>query len=199
MIKVDDAEHYEETSEPSASSLGARSKRTVDELMQDHVDMLDSCMKDLGLTQGKLLRIHAKLMTGCTMFATYTANLTKSLYSADADLVSQTAKAAAKSKTPTAPAQEYDPNRIARMEDTLKRVRGSLQSSSEDPHRQSELLRCHRDISLVEPCQQIDSSRGSEARRLAWLKSSQFSAWCGLTAVMKRCYDLHERECTLMI
>ena len=121
MIKVDNAEHYDDTNKESASRLGARSKRTVDELMQDHVDMLDSCMKDLGLTQGKLLRIHAKLMTGCTMFATYTANLTKSLYSADADLVAQAAKTATKTKAPTAAPQEYDPNRIARMEDTLKR------------------------------------------------------------------------------
>ncbi|RMZ81746.1 hypothetical protein DV738_g2082, partial [Chaetothyriales sp. CBS 135597] len=80
MAVVDDAETGESAVEPknARSLLNPRSsKRTVDELMQDHLDMLDSCMKDLGLTQGKLLRIHAKLMTGCTMFATYTTNLTK--------------------------------------------------------------------------------------------------------------------------
>ncbi|RMD40804.1 hypothetical protein DV735_g4332, partial [Chaetothyriales sp. CBS 134920] len=87
--------------------------RTVDELMQDHLDMLDSCMKDLGLTQGKLLRIHAKLMTGCTMFATYTTNLTKSLYAADSDLA---AAAAAGSLT-----IDHDPTRLGRMEETLRR------------------------------------------------------------------------------
>jgi hypothetical protein len=57
-------------------------------VMQDHLDMLDSCMKDLGLTQGKLLKIHAKLMTGCTLFAQYTASLSRSLYAADPDLAS---------------------------------------------------------------------------------------------------------------
>ncbi|KAI9800861.1 MAG: hypothetical protein M1825_003644 [Sarcosagium campestre] len=53
--------------------------RTVDELMQDHVDFLDTCLKECMLTNSKLLRIHAKIMTTCTMFATYTSYLTKSL------------------------------------------------------------------------------------------------------------------------
>lgn len=121
MTKVDDAELDEESLKAAKPQLAPRSKRTVDELMQDHVDMLDSCMKDLGLTQGKLLRIHAKLTTGCTMFATYTANLTKSLYSADGDLVSEATRAAAKGKSSSTVAAEHDPNRIVRMEDTLKR------------------------------------------------------------------------------
>ncbi|PHH90926.1 hypothetical protein CDD83_2225 [Cordyceps sp. RAO-2017] len=36
--------------------------RTVDELMQDHVDFLDTCLKECMLTNSKLLRIHSKLM-----------------------------------------------------------------------------------------------------------------------------------------
>src|SRR6185437_17004017 len=89
-------------------------------------DMLDSCMKDLGLTQGKLLRIHAKLMTGCTMFATYTSNLSRSLYAADPDLaassnVSDKNSVHLRQASTTSTAAEPDPNRILRMEDTLKR------------------------------------------------------------------------------
>ena len=102
MAKGDDAELADNTSEKTKSVLKPRTKRTVDELMQGHLDMLDSCMKDLGLTQGKLLRIHSKLMTGCTLFATYTSSLSKSLVSATAVI-------------------DFDPNRISRMEETLKR------------------------------------------------------------------------------
>ncbi len=70
------------TTASASSTTNPKTKRTVDELMQDHLDMLDSCMKDLGLTQGKLLKIHAKLMMGCTMFATYTSSFSRSLYAA---------------------------------------------------------------------------------------------------------------------
>ncbi|KPI44069.1 Spindle pole body component alp4 [Cyphellophora attinorum] len=85
MTKVDDAEFGDQNEERPRSQLKPRTKRTVDELMQDHLDMLDSCMKDLGLTQGKLLRIHEKLMVGCTMFASYTARFTRDLNAADDD------------------------------------------------------------------------------------------------------------------
>jgi gamma-tubulin complex component 2 len=85
MTKVDDAEFGDHNEERPRSQLKPRTKRTVDELMQDHLDMLDSCMKDLGLTQGKLLRIHEKLMVGCTMFASYTTRFTRDLNAADGD------------------------------------------------------------------------------------------------------------------
>src|SRR2546423_15139575 len=90
MAKVDESESLEnEPRRMLSTSKPIKIKRTVDELMQDHLDMLDSCMKDLGLTQGKLLKIHAKLMTGCTLFAQYTASLSRSLYAADPDLASE--------------------------------------------------------------------------------------------------------------
>ena len=101
--------------------------------MQDHLDMLDSCMKDLGLTQGKLLKIHAKLMMGCTMFATYTSSLSRSLYAADPDLVNITVSTTesgrnmpghrhtSSSTHPAAGGAELDPNRMARMDETLKK------------------------------------------------------------------------------
>ncbi|KAL2134770.1 hypothetical protein VTI74DRAFT_10844 [Chaetomium olivicolor] len=64
--------------------------RTVDELMQDHVDFLDTCLKECMLTNSKLLRIHSKLMQTCTVFATYTNWLSRELEKTDPDLSSNT-------------------------------------------------------------------------------------------------------------
>jgi len=121
MAKVDDAEHGDRADGRAKPTLKPRTKRTVDELMQDHVDMLDSCLKGLGLTQAKLLRIHAKLITGCTMFATYTTNLSRSLYAADPGLASEAESAAGGRHGSVTSVPEPDPNRIVRMEDTLKK------------------------------------------------------------------------------
>ncbi|KAI9171189.1 Spindle pole body component alp4 [Paramyrothecium foliicola] len=60
--------------------------RTVDELMQDHVDFLDTCLKECMLTNSKLLRVHSKLMQTCTIFAGYTNWLTRELEKSDPDL-----------------------------------------------------------------------------------------------------------------
>ncbi|OAA61452.1 Spc97/Spc98-like protein [Cordyceps fumosorosea ARSEF 2679] len=65
---------------------GSSSSRTVDELMQDHVDFLDTCLKECMLTNSKLLKIHAKLMLTCTMFANYTKFLSQELDKIDPDL-----------------------------------------------------------------------------------------------------------------
>lgn len=134
MLKVDAAENAFQQPLSSQATNSAdlpphlKSKRTVDELMQDHLDMLDSCMKDLGLTQGKLLRIHAKLMTGCTMFATYTSNLTRNLYAADQDFsflhTDPNGKQAEKVKAnfrqfSGAAIPAPDPERLTRIEETL--------------------------------------------------------------------------------
>ncbi|KAL2200414.1 Spc98 family-domain-containing protein [Corynascus similis CBS 632.67] len=69
---------------PDGSITGVT--RTVDELMQDHVDFLDTCLKECMLTNSKLLRIHSKLMQTCTVFATYTNWLSRELEKADPDL-----------------------------------------------------------------------------------------------------------------
>ncbi|KAK4156209.1 Spc98 family-domain-containing protein [Chaetomidium leptoderma] len=69
---------------PNGSTTGVT--RTVDELMQDHVDFLDTCLKECMLTNSKLLRIHSKLMQTCTVFATYTNWLSRELEKADPDL-----------------------------------------------------------------------------------------------------------------
>jgi gamma-tubulin complex component 2 len=60
--------------------------RTVDELMHDHVNFLDTCLKECMLTNSRLLRIHSKLMQTCTMFATYTGWLSRELEKRDPDL-----------------------------------------------------------------------------------------------------------------
>ncbi|GLI82084.1 gamma tubulin complex Spc97/GCP2 subunit Alp4 [Penicillium ochrochloron] len=88
--------------------------RTVDELMQDHVDFLDTCLKECMLTQAKLLKIHSKLMTCCTMFGQWTASsLSRALSSADPDLAGD--------KAGGPDARPYDPSRIVKLEETLKR------------------------------------------------------------------------------
>jgi gamma-tubulin complex component 2 len=107
MVKVDDAERDDTEGEQPKAGLNVKSKPTVDELMQDHVDMLDSCMKDLGLTQAKLLRLHAKLMTGCGMFAAYVEYITKSIYEADTSI--------AGGGGPT------DPARMKRIEESIRK------------------------------------------------------------------------------
>ncbi|KAF2772298.1 hypothetical protein EJ03DRAFT_380720 [Teratosphaeria nubilosa] len=58
---------------------GSQVKRTVDELMQDHVDFLATCLKECMLTNAKLLRINSKVMSTCTLFANYTNSLTRNL------------------------------------------------------------------------------------------------------------------------
>jgi gamma-tubulin complex component 2 len=127
MVKVDESETLEnEPPHVLDASKPIKIKRTVDELMQDHLDMLDSCMKDLGLTQGKLLKIHAKLMTGCTLFAQYTASLSRSLYAADPDLASVSDHSGKDSSfnvrnTSAAPLSDADPDRLMKMDVTLKR------------------------------------------------------------------------------
>lgn len=68
------------------NSSGTKLGRTVDELMQDHVDFLDTCLKECMLTNSKLLRIHSKLMQTCTVFATYTNWLSRELEKSDPDL-----------------------------------------------------------------------------------------------------------------
>ncbi|KAF2826551.1 hypothetical protein CC86DRAFT_31849 [Ophiobolus disseminans] len=68
---------------------GPQVKRTVDELMQDHVDFLATCLKECMLTNSKLLKINNKIMGTCEMFATFTYSLSRYLITGDPDLVAQ--------------------------------------------------------------------------------------------------------------
>ncbi|KAK3176796.1 hypothetical protein OEA41_008121 [Lepraria neglecta] len=60
--------------------------RTVDELMEDHVDFLDTCLKECMLMNSKLLKIHSKLTSACQMFATYTSTLSRTLFTCSPSL-----------------------------------------------------------------------------------------------------------------
>lgn len=121
--------------------------RTVDELMQDHVDFLDTCLKECMLTNSKLLRvctirslmfhhvqvayeclqIHYKIMTACTLFATYTAYLSRTLFTADPDLAGSASAEAfllsqTTSKQPIPPsATAFDPTRLDKLDDILQK------------------------------------------------------------------------------
>lgn len=60
------------------------------------------------------MQIHSKLMTCCTMFASWTAaSLARALASADPELSG--------GKVPGTDNRAYDPTRIGKLEDTLKR------------------------------------------------------------------------------
>ncbi|USP80522.1 spindle pole body component 97 [Curvularia clavata] len=116
-------------------SGGPQVKRTVDELMQDHVDFLATCLKECMLTNSKLLRINNKIMQTCSMFASFTYSLSRYLITGDPDLVAQINATLAppqpskSSKAPAAPLLAathrptsqfvYDPQRVDKMFDML--------------------------------------------------------------------------------
>ncbi|KAF7186568.1 Spindle pole body component alp4 [Pseudocercospora fuligena] len=104
--------HAEKDDGPiSADSVDSNVKRTVDELMQDHIDMLATCLKECMLTNSKLLRINSKVMSTCTLFANYTASLSRYLAGADPDLASSPAPNASTSSSRTA----YDPAKLDKL------------------------------------------------------------------------------------
>jgi gamma-tubulin complex component 2 len=121
MARLSEAEASESVAE------GGKVKRTVDELMQDHVDFLATCLKECMLTNSKLLRvcfsvcllqahwlmniqINSKVMATCTMFAEYTTSLSRGLAVSDPDLAnSESAKG------------KHDPSKLDKIDDILKR------------------------------------------------------------------------------
>ncbi|KAH8079060.1 Spc98 family-domain-containing protein [Cristinia sonorae] len=58
--------------------LEAGKVETVDQLLRDHVDFLDTCLKECMLTSSKLLRAYSRLIVTCSTFALYTSSFTKS-------------------------------------------------------------------------------------------------------------------------
>ncbi|KAH7918446.1 hypothetical protein BV22DRAFT_1134588 [Leucogyrophana mollusca] len=50
---------------------------TVDQLMMNHADFLDTCLKGCMLTSSKLLNTHSRLMVTCSTFAQYTSAFSK--------------------------------------------------------------------------------------------------------------------------
>lgn len=69
----------QEVLEPNWRALEAKLSKvvTVDQLLRDHVDFLDTCMKECMLTSSKLLNAFSKLIVTCSTFALYTTSFTK--------------------------------------------------------------------------------------------------------------------------
>ncbi|EGO19871.1 hypothetical protein SERLADRAFT_418154 [Serpula lacrymans var. lacrymans S7.9] len=69
-----------EVLEPNWRNLEAKLTKvtTVDQLLRDHVDFLDTCLKECMLTSSKLLRVYSRLIVTCSTFALYTASFSKS-------------------------------------------------------------------------------------------------------------------------
>ncbi|KAG6828440.1 hypothetical protein H0H92_007967 [Tricholoma furcatifolium] len=51
---------------------------TVDQLLRDHVDFLETCLKECMLTSSKLLKAYSRLIVTCSTFALYAASFSKS-------------------------------------------------------------------------------------------------------------------------
>ncbi|KAL1648739.1 gamma tubulin complex Spc97/GCP2 subunit Alp4 [Diplodia intermedia] len=104
---------------------GPQVKRTVDELMQDHVDFLATCLKECMLTNAKLLKINSKILNTCTMFANYTSSLSRYLVSADADLATGNSNNPSAStgtdKGSSARSFAFDPSKLGKMIDLLQK------------------------------------------------------------------------------
>ncbi|KAF9259258.1 hypothetical protein L218DRAFT_933944 [Marasmius fiardii PR-910] len=73
-----------EVLEPNWRTLEAKLDKvtTVDQLLRDHVDFLDTCLKECMLTSRKLLEAYSKLIVTCSTFALYTTSFNKSANSA---------------------------------------------------------------------------------------------------------------------
>jgi gamma-tubulin complex component 2 len=125
----------------------AQVKRTVDELMQDHVDFLATCLKECMLTNSKLLRvchisspllssiiltiffiqINSKILATCTMFANFTSSLSRYLVAADPDLANSSTAAPANVKPShghsksSSTSVAYDPAKVNKMFDILNK------------------------------------------------------------------------------
>ncbi|KAI0338339.1 hypothetical protein BDW22DRAFT_1460019 [Trametopsis cervina] len=59
------------------SKLEGSKIETVDQLLRDHVDFLDTCLKECMLTSDRLLKMCSRLLFVCSAFAVYTASFTK--------------------------------------------------------------------------------------------------------------------------
>lgn len=119
-----------EVVEPNWAKLMKRLEevKTVDQLMQHHVDFLDTCLKECMLTNSKLLKvcpnpnasrppltpqIHSKLLVTCSMFATYTSHLSRSLIAADPELASPSVRFESGKNLP------FDPENMTKLNENL--------------------------------------------------------------------------------
>ena len=114
MSRVKASESTESELPTAIQPPSRQQKRTVDELMQDHVDFLATCLKECMLTNSKLLRINSKVMDTCTLYADYTASLSRNLAAADPDLAGITLEGHSAGVT-------HDPTRLVKLQESLVR------------------------------------------------------------------------------
>ncbi|KAI9657133.1 MAG: hypothetical protein M1821_003299 [Bathelium mastoideum] len=103
--------------------------RTVDELMQDHVDFLATCLQECMLTNSKLLRINSKVIATCTMFANFTATLSRYLAAADPELAKPRGASEVTADTKhlsTSSNPQYDPTRLDKMIEILSKYEANF-------------------------------------------------------------------------
>jgi len=69
-----------EALEPNWRSLEVKLAKvtTVDQLLRDHSDFLDTCLKESMLTSARLLSAYSRMITTCSTFAVYSAKFTAS-------------------------------------------------------------------------------------------------------------------------
>lgn len=122
-----------EVIEPNWDTMQQRIEKvtTVDELMQAHVDFLDTNLKECMLTNSKLIKvpsicnltltklpliyqqIHSKIMQTCTFFATYTPHLAKYIAVGDPDLLPP------EQRPESGQVPLYDSERVEKLSDNL--------------------------------------------------------------------------------
>ncbi|KAE9965514.1 hypothetical protein BLS_007598 [Venturia inaequalis] len=96
-------------------------KRTVDELMQDHVDFLATCLKECMLTNSKLLKLNSRILQTCTHYANYTASFSRYISQSDPTLSAaqlNLGRSLAASTTSRA-GEGADMSKLVKMEDLL--------------------------------------------------------------------------------
>ncbi|KAL9098405.1 MAG: hypothetical protein Q9163_005928 [Psora crenata] len=140
MTRVNGEHTYDRNGRPGPPKVA----RTVDELMEDHVDFLDTCLKECMLMNSKLLKveshfpspkgtflglmilgrkIHSKLSSVCTLFATYTTSLSRTLFTLPSSSPSLLSSAAHKTHlaqtygTRTIPQEQLHPAPVNKLDD----------------------------------------------------------------------------------
>jgi len=116
----------------SETNKGLNSSRTVDALMQDHVDFLATCLKECMLTNSKLLKINARILTTCSQYTQFTSSLARYINAADPELSGSKSQPSGsttsgkrdsqlhRSSATTPNSVAADPSKIEKLEDGLR-------------------------------------------------------------------------------
>ncbi|GJJ13068.1 hypothetical protein Clacol_007317 [Clathrus columnatus] len=79
-VSAGGVENCEAAASAGQGTAGGRNRiETVDQLLRDHVDFLDTCLKECMLSSSRLVKQHHRLLQTCTAFSWYTSTFAKSL------------------------------------------------------------------------------------------------------------------------